>query len=63
MITLTICRTKYKSWRYSFCTIVQLLATSSPLGRNIFLSTLFWNTLSLCSPLQCDRTKFNTHTK
>ena len=37
-----------KSWRSSLC---DFFPSSSSLGPNILLSTLFWNTLSLCSSL------------
>jgi hypothetical protein len=37
-------------------------ATSSLLGPNILLSTLFSDTLSVCSSL-CVRVQFHTHTK
>jgi hypothetical protein len=40
-----------KLWSSSFCSHIQPPATSSLLGPNILLSTLFSNTLNLCSSL------------
>jgi len=51
LITLTIFSELYKLWISSLCILLQPLATSSLLGPNILLSTLFTNTLSLCSSL------------
>jgi polysaccharide pyruvyl transferase WcaK-like protein len=33
------------------CSLLQIPTTSSPLGQNILFSTLFSNTLNLCSSL------------
>jgi hypothetical protein len=41
----------YKLWNYSLCSFLQPSTTSSLLGPNIFLSTLFSNTFNLCSSL------------
>jgi hypothetical protein len=41
----------YKLWSFSSWSLLQLPATSSLLCPNILLSTLFSNTLNLCSPL------------
>ena len=38
-------------WSYSLCSLLQSPVTSFLLGPNVFLSTLFSNTLSLCSSL------------
>jgi hypothetical protein len=46
----------------SLCSFLKLSVTSFLLGPNILLSTLFSNTLNLCSSLNV-RVKFNTHTK
>jgi hypothetical protein len=59
LITRIIFSEEYKS---SLCSLLQSPVTSSHLGQNIFLSTLFSNTLSLCSSLNVN-TKFCTHTK
>ena len=40
---------EYRSWRSSLCSLLHSPVTSSLLGPNIFLSTQFSNTLSLCS--------------
>jgi hypothetical protein len=42
---------KRKLWSSSLCSLLQPPATSSLLGPNILLSTLFSNTLNLCSSL------------
>jgi hypothetical protein len=42
---------EYKLWSTSLCNFLYSPVTSSLLGPNILLRTLFWNTLSLCSPL------------
>jgi len=42
---------KYKSWSFSLCIFLQSPANSYLLVQNIFLSTLFSNTLSLYSSL------------
>jgi hypothetical protein len=48
LIILIILDQKYKSRRFSF---IHLAVTSSPLGPNILLSTMFSNAVSLCSSL------------
>jgi hypothetical protein len=50
-ITLIIFGEAYKLRSSSLCILLQSLATPSPLGPNILLSTLFPNTLKLCSSL------------
>jgi hypothetical protein len=50
-ITLIICGNTCKLWNSPLCSLLQPPATSSPLGPNILLSTLFSNTLNLCSSL------------
>jgi hypothetical protein len=42
---------KYRSLSFSLCSFLCSSVTSSLLGPNIFLSTLFSDTLSLCSSL------------
>ena len=51
IITRTILSEEYRSWSFSLCSFLQSLVTSSILGPNILLNTLFSNTLSLCSSL------------
>ena len=62
IITRTILGEKYRSLSSSLCRFLHSLITSSLLGPNILLNTLFSNTLSLRSSLNV-RTKFHTHTK
>ena len=50
-IARTILGEQYRSISSSFCSFLHSPVTSSLLGPNIFLSTLFSNTLSLCSSL------------
>jgi hypothetical protein len=49
LITLTILGEEYKQCSSSLCSFLQPPVTSSLLGPNILLSTLFSNTLNLCS--------------
>jgi hypothetical protein len=51
LITLTILGEEYKPCSSSLCSFLQPPVTSSLLGPNILRSTLFSNTLNLCSPL------------
>jgi hypothetical protein len=51
LITLTILGEEYKPCSFSLCSFIQPLVTSSLFGPNILLSTLFSNTLNLCSSL------------
>jgi hypothetical protein len=51
LITLTILGEDYKPCSSSLCSFLQPHVTSSLLGPNILLSTLFSNTLSLCYSL------------
>jgi hypothetical protein len=51
LITLTILGEEYKPCSSSLCSFLQPPITSSLLGQNILLSTLFSNTLNLCSSL------------
>jgi hypothetical protein len=51
----------YKLWSSSLCSLLQPPATSSLLGQNIFLSTLFSDTPSLCFSLS--ERKFHAHIK
>ena len=60
-ITWTILGEEYRSLSFSLCGFLHSPVTSSLLGPNILLSTLFLNTLSLCSSLSA--TKSHTHTK
>ena len=50
LITRIILSEKYKSLSSSLCSFLQALFTSNLLGPNIFLTTLFSNTLSLVPP-------------
>jgi len=50
-ITRTIMGEEYRSLNSSLCSYLRSPVTSSLLGQNILLSTLFSNTLSLCSSL------------
>jgi hypothetical protein len=50
----------YKLWNSSLCSVLKLPGTSSLWGPDILLSTLFLNTLNLCSSLSV--TEFHTHT-
>jgi hypothetical protein len=51
LITLTILGEEYKPCSSSLCSLLQPPVTSSLFGPNILLSTLFSNTLNLCSSL------------
>jgi len=50
-ITRTILGEEYRSLSSSLCSFLHSPVTSSPLGPNFLLNTLFSNTLSLCSSL------------
>jgi len=50
-ITRTILGEEYKSFRSSLCNLLHSLVTSSLLGPNILLNTMFSNTLSFVSSL------------
>jgi hypothetical protein len=52
----------YRSLSSSLCSLLHSLVNSSILSPNIFLSTLFSKTLSLCSPLHV-RDNVTTYTK
>jgi uncharacterized membrane protein len=52
LITLTILGEEYKPCSSSLCSFLQPPVTSSLLGPYILLSTLFSNTLNLCSSLK-----------
>jgi hypothetical protein len=51
LITRIIFGDEYRSLSSSLCSLLHSPVTSSLLGPNILLSTLFSNTLSLCSSL------------
>jgi hypothetical protein len=62
LITRIMTGEEHRSQSSSLCSLLRSPVTSSHLGPNIPLSTLFSNTLSLCSSLSV-RDKFHTHTK
>jgi hypothetical protein len=51
LIILIILGEQYKLWSSSFCSFLGPPITLSLFGPNIFLSTLFSNTLKLCPSL------------
>ena len=59
LITRTILGEKYRSLSSSLCSFLHALVTSSLLGPNIFLNTLFSNPLSLPSSLNPLNTELN----
>jgi len=61
-ITRTILGEEYRSLSSSLYSFLHCLVTSSPLGPNILLHTLFSDTLPYI-PLSMWATKFHTHTK
>jgi hypothetical protein len=61
LIILIILDEEYKVWSSSFCSFLQPPAILSPFGPNNLLSTLFSNTISVCSLMR--ETKFHTHTE
>ena len=61
-ITRTIFDEEYRPLSSSLCSFLHSVVTSSLLGPNILLYTLFSNTLSLVLPSMW-ATKFHTHTK
>ena len=61
-ITRTILGEQYKSFSSSLCNLLHSPVTSSILGPNTLLNTMFSNTLSFLSPAM-STTKFHTHTK
>lgn len=62
VLILIICAVEYKSLNFSLCNFLQPYGTSSLLGPDIFLSTLFSNTLNLRSCLIV-RDLFHVHIK
>jgi hypothetical protein len=61
LITRIIFGDEYRSLSSSLSSLPHSPIASSLLGPNILFSTLFSNTLSLCSPSVWE-TKFHTHT-
>ena len=61
-ITRTLLDEEYKSFSSSLCNLLYSPVTSSLLGPNILLNTMFSNNLSFLSFLNV-ATKFHTHTK
>ena len=61
-ITHTILGEEYRSFSSSLCNFLHSPVTSSLLGPNILLNTIFSNTLSFFPP-SMSATKFHTHTK
>ena len=61
-ITRILFDEQYGSFSSSICSFLHSPVTSSLLGLNILLSTLFSNILSLCSSFSITQTKFHTHT-
>jgi hypothetical protein len=51
LICLIICGEEYKLWSSPLCNFLHCLITSSLVGPNNLLKTVFPNTLSLCSSL------------
>jgi len=60
-ITRTILGEQYKSFSSSLCNLLHSPVTSSLLGPNILLNTMFSNTLNFFPPAM-STTKFHTHT-
>ena len=58
-ITQIIFGEEYRSLSSLLCSFLHCLVTSSPLGPNIFLNTLYSNTSSLC--LYCNKKPFEVH--
>ena len=61
-ITRTILGEDYRSFSSSLCYLLHSPVTSSLLGSNILLNTIFSNSLSFLSP-SVSATKLHTHTK
>jgi hypothetical protein len=51
LVSLIISGEQFKQWSPSLCSFIQPSVTSSLVGPNILLSTLFSNTLNLCFSL------------
>src|SRR5215510_266836 len=62
LTTCTILGKDYRSFSSSLCNFLHSPITSSLLGPNTLLNTVFSHTLSLCSSLTMLATRFHTHT-
>jgi hypothetical protein len=54
LVTRIVFDEEFRSWSYSLCSFLRYLLTFSFSGTNIFLVTLFSNTLSICSSVNVE---------